>query len=422
MDGIPQLHAAGRRLAEPEIAQPVKVLCVDDLMANLVSLEVTLEDLDLQLVKASSGAQALGFLLKEDFALILLDVKMPVMDGFETAELIRQRKRSQHIPIIFLTASERDDVQVFKGYALGAVDYLCKPLIPQILRSKVAVFVDMYRKTEQVKAQAEQLRRLEYEEYQRQLTAAQERFEAERLRQAIFLARQIQQKLFPVARQPSSCFDISGASVPADATGGDYFDYIPMRDALAVAIGDVSGHGLGPALLMAAVRAYLRALLRTCDDVAEIVSLLNSSLAEDAPDGYFATLLLVRLDAQTRSVVYVSAGHVPGYVLSAAGDVKAVLNSTGLPLAVLPDGEFPAVESQPLAAGDLLLLVTDGILEACDSANNQFGIERVLEAVRLRRSQTASKIVDGLFADVRGFCTTKAQLDDMTAVVIKAIE
>src|SRR5579872_4014251 len=157
------------RLGEIRTGPPVKVLCVDDLPANLLSLEATLADLGLDLVKARSGPEALGCLLKEDFALILLDVKMPEMDGFETAEFIRRRKRCQHTPIIFLTASERDDLQIFKGYALGAVDYLCKPLVPEVLRSKVAVFVDIHRKTEQIKEQAELLRRLEQQEHQRQL-------------------------------------------------------------------------------------------------------------------------------------------------------------------------------------------------------------------------------------------------------------
>ena len=215
-------------VAETRTEQPVKVLCVDDLPANLLSLETALGDMGLNLVKAHSGPEALRCLLKEDFALILLNVKMPDMDGFETAEFIRQRKRCQHTPIIFLTASERDDVQMFKGYALGAVDYLCKPLVLQMLRSKVAVFVDIHRKTEQIKEQAELLLRLEQQEHRRQLAEAKERFEADRLREEIRLARQIQQKLFPVAPLPSAGFDIAGASYPAEATGGDYFDYVPM--------------------------------------------------------------------------------------------------------------------------------------------------------------------------------------------------
>ena len=421
MSPITQLPTPDRTVADSKDADLVKVLCVDDLAANLASLEATLDGLGLELVRATSGPEALKCLLKEQFALILLDVKMPGMDGFETAEVIRKRKRCQHTPIIFLTASERDELQVFKGYALGAVDYLCKPLIPEILRSKVLVFVDIHRKTELVRSQGEQLRRLEHEHHQRELAAAQHRFEAQRLRQEICLARQIQQKLFPPPRQQSCGFDISGASIPAEATGGDYFDYVSIQGGLGVVVGDVSGHGFGPALLMVALRAYLRAFLRTRSDVGEIMGLLNGALFEDAPDGFFATLLLAHLDVETRSVIYASAGHVPGFVLSATGEVKAVLKSTGLPLAVLPGGEFPASASPALEPGDVLLLLTDGIIEARNAEDEEFGIERALNVVRRQQNEGAGEIIDSLLAEVRSYCKRESQLDDMTAVVIKAV-
>jgi serine phosphatase RsbU (regulator of sigma subunit) len=422
MNTAPNLKAAGLSPAADSLTDPpVKVLCVDDLPGNLLALEAILAGRSLHLVKARSGQEALRCLLQDDFALILMDVKMPHMDGFETAEYIRQRKRCQHTPIIFLTASEHDDVQMFKGYALGAVDYLVKPLVPEILRSKVAVFVDMHRKAEQIRGQAELLRRLEQQEHERQLAEAKDRWEAARLREEIRLARQIQQKLFPAAPLPPAGFDISGASYPAEATGGDYFDYIPMRDGgLGVVIGDVSGHGFGPALLMAELRAYLRAFLLTRTDVGEIMDLLNRALADDAPEGYFATLLLVRLDPATRSFVYASAGHVPGYILGSSGEVKTVLRATGMPLAVVPETQFTATAAPSLEPGELLLLLTDGIVEAHGPDRNLFGIDRVLDVARAHQGQTAREIVDNLYGAVRDFCGSQAQLDDMTAVAIKA--
>jgi serine phosphatase RsbU (regulator of sigma subunit) len=171
---------------------------------------------------------------------------------------------------------------------------------------------------------------------------------------------------------------------------------------------------------MAELRAYLRALLLTRADVGEIVGLLNGALAEDAPEGHFATLLLARLDPTTRSLVYASAGHIPGYILSPSGQVKSVLQSTGMPLAVLPDGDFPAVAVPPLEPGDLLLLLTDGIVEAHGSGANFFGMKRVLDVVRAHQDRTSRTIVDTLYAVVRDFCGAQTQLDDITAIVIKA--
>ncbi|HLJ93383.1 MAG TPA: response regulator [Gemmataceae bacterium] len=147
----------------------VNVLLVDDQPANLLSLEVILQDLGLNLVKVLSGEQALRRLLMEDFAVVLLDVQMHGLDGFETAKLIRGREKSRHTPIIFLTAYEDNRLPVEEAYALGAVDYLVKPLVPVILKAKVAGFVELFLKTEQVRRQAEQLRQMEHREFERRL-------------------------------------------------------------------------------------------------------------------------------------------------------------------------------------------------------------------------------------------------------------
>jgi serine phosphatase RsbU (regulator of sigma subunit) len=392
---------------------------VDDQPANLLALEATLADLDLDVVQAGSGFEALRCLLAADFAVILMDVKMPGMDGFETAELIRQRKRSRHTPIIFLTASESADTQVFKGYTFGAVDYLVKPIAAGVLRSKVSVFVDIFRKTEQIRRQAELMRLLERREHERQLTEAKARWESERLREEIRIARQIQQRLFPAAPLPSPGLDIAGGSFPAEATGGDYFDYIPMQDgSLAVVVGDVCGHGFGPALVMAELRAYLRAFLLTRTDVGEIVRLLNRALAGDTDR--FVTLFIAKLDPATRSLVYAGAGHLPGYLFDADGEVKARLESTGLPLAILPDADYPAEAAPPLEPGEMVLLLTDGIVEAHGPDEDLFGIERVLQLVKAHRDRPAREVLNTLFGAVRDFCGTVAQPDDMTAIVIKA--
>ena len=138
----------------------VNILLVDDQPNNLLALESILGDLDLNLVSADSGSKALRHLLQMDFAVVLLDVQMPDLDGFETANLIRERDRSRDTPIIFLTALSRSEENVFRGYELGAVDYIFKPFHPEILRSKVNVFVELFRGREAFKRQANELSRL----------------------------------------------------------------------------------------------------------------------------------------------------------------------------------------------------------------------------------------------------------------------
>src|SRR5579884_3245175 len=152
----------------------VKILLVDDRPANLLALETILEDLGQEMVRANSGKEALRHLLTEDFAVILLDVNMPEMDGFETAALIRERERSRHTPILFITAHKDDDHQ-FRGYYAGAVDFLYKPINPEILRSKVSIFVDLCRKTDLLRRHTEALetRNTELERTVRDLAKAE---------------------------------------------------------------------------------------------------------------------------------------------------------------------------------------------------------------------------------------------------------
>jgi signal transduction histidine kinase len=139
-------------------AEQVNLLLVDDRPENLLALEAILEPLGQCLIRANSGPEALKHVLGEEFAAILLDVQMPGMNGFEVAEIIKSRERSRTIPIIFLSAINKEDAYVFKGYSMGAVDYVFKPFNPDVLRSKVAVFVDLYLKQREIQRQADQLR------------------------------------------------------------------------------------------------------------------------------------------------------------------------------------------------------------------------------------------------------------------------
>jgi signal transduction histidine kinase len=152
-----------------DVARKVNVLLVDDEPANLLALEVVLADSGANLVKAQSGEDALRHLLNEEFAVILLDVKMTGMSGFETARLIRGRNKTRNIPIIFLTAFDTDLRMVEEAYTVGAVDFLVKPFVPVILKAKVATFIELFEKTEQVKRQAEDLQQVERREFDRKL-------------------------------------------------------------------------------------------------------------------------------------------------------------------------------------------------------------------------------------------------------------
>jgi PAS domain S-box-containing protein len=244
---------------------------------------------------------------------------------------------------------------------------------------------------------------------------ALERREAE-----LVAAQKIQERLLPDAPPDLPGFDIAGASRPADFAAGDYFDYLTMPDeSLGIAIADVSGHGIGTALLAASTRALLRSLANHHTDIDEILTVANSVLLDETDDDYFVTLLFGRLDPRRRRFAYASAGHETAYLLGRSGEVKARLASTSFPLAVLPGIGFPACDWMPLEAGDILVVPTDGILEARSREGTPFGAERMLEAVRANRHRAAGEIIECLYREVSGFIQPNKATDDLTAVLIK---
>jgi sigma-B regulation protein RsbU (phosphoserine phosphatase) len=234
------------------------------------------------------------------------------------------------------------------------------------------------------------------------------------------LARTVQEKLYPAGPPALADFDLAGAVVPADQTGGDYYDFIPLDDGrVVIAVGDVSGHGFSAALLMAETRAYLRSLLRSNTDLGAVLSQLNVLLWEDTENERFVTLLLAILDPIHRRLTFSSAGHIPGYVLDASGTPRHTLKATGTPLGLFDDARFPPGPEISLASGDLVVLLTDGATEAQNAEGDFFDDAGVLRVVRTQRHRDASGVVRGLHSAVGAFTPRGLRRDDVTIVVCK---
>jgi len=232
------------------------------------------------------------------------------------------------------------------------------------------------------------------------------------------LAADVQQQLYPDVPPEVPGLDIAGAVFSAEATCGDYFDFIRMGDdRIAVVIGDVSGHGMGPALVMAQTRAYLRAFAQVEQDAAEILDKVNKALASDLRNGLFVTLLLAVIDVSARRLVYASAGHTPGYILGSTGEVKQVLDRTGLPLGIDAESAYELAGDIVLEPEDLAVFITDGVTETRSPEGGFFGDEGALAAVRALRHGRAHEIVRHVHDAIRDFRAGQRQLDDITMVV-----
>jgi serine phosphatase RsbU (regulator of sigma subunit) len=241
------------------------------------------------------------------------------------------------------------------------------------------------------------------------------------LKQAeIGIARVIQQGLLAKAPPTVEGFEVAGICHPATETSGDYFDFFTLLGGCqGIAVADATGHGLGPALLITETRAYLRALALTNADIGRIVTLANRRLVEDIQNDHFVTLFLARLDPIARSLHYIGCGHPSACILDSSGSVKALLESASPPLGVIPDADFPIGPALTLQSGDLVLFVTDGVIEARAPDNSEFGFQRAIEVVRACRRDTAVRIVENLYDAVRAYSHNYPQVDDITVVVIK---
>jgi sigma-B regulation protein RsbU (phosphoserine phosphatase) len=247
-----------------------------------------------------------------------------------------------------------------------------------------------------------------------------ERLRVERQEAQLEAAHAIQMRLYPREVPQVPGFDIAGAVHPAESLCGDYFDFFPMPGGcIGMTIADVCGHGVGPAILMAQARAYLRSLALTHADVGEILRRLNDILTVEGSQREFVTQILLRLDPDARTLVFANAGHPSGLLLDCNGDVREELGSGGLPLGLFTDQLYSSSRAIRLEPGDVLVVFTDGIVESSDLAGSEFGTRRVLELIRSHRGDPARQILEALNEAACSFQSGGPQLDDMTAVVCK---
>jgi len=234
------------------------------------------------------------------------------------------------------------------------------------------------------------------------------------------IAQQIQEKLFPSVDLSPEGYEIAGWTFPAEFAAGDYFDYMPMANgSLGLVVGDVSGHGVGPAMLMAETRAYLRALARIEDRVEEILGKANEFLYCDTDADKYVTLYLGKLEPHRRRFRYASAGHAPAFLLDAEGRVRERMESTTTPLGLFDTLIDPSSRQVDLHDGDILVILTDGVTDASRDGQTFFGEERALEIIRRHRHDPPRTIVESLHRGVHEFLGTRPQEDDVTALVLK---
>ncbi|MDM8008285.1 MAG: PP2C family protein-serine/threonine phosphatase [Phycisphaerae bacterium] len=252
------------------------------------------------------------------------------------------------------------------------------------------------------------------------LREAEVRREMERLQRDMQIARSIQQGLLPKAPPRIPGFEIAGWNKPADEAGGDYFDWHELPDGrVVVMLADVTGHGVGPALLAAVCRAYARANIHTCLELATVMQGMNKALYEDMEEGRFVTFAAAACVPDNGRVQVLSAGQGPLLIFRAASGEVEEMAAQGCPLGIVPDLVSDPPRDFDLQAGDMILMPTDGFFEWADAQGERFGTSRLADVIRASYRLPAGQIIARIHEAVIAFAAGTEQQDDLTAVIIK---
>ena len=370
-----------------------RVLVVDDVKTNVDILVHALRD-EYKLSVALDGEAALRSIEKSPPDLVLLDIMMPGLDGYEVCRRLRAHESTRELPVMFLSSLE-DVKDKTKGFEVGGNDYLTKPF--EVLEVKARV-----RSLLKAKLYADAVR--------------------EAMARDLRIAREIQMGILPAdlaAATRGTGLDVHAVIEPARAVGGDLYEVLRASDdRLVVALGDVSGKGIPAALFMAVAITVLRTLARQIAEPDEILRRLNDELAEQNPRGMFVTMQCLVFDLAARRVSCAGAGHHSLAVVSRDSPPRLAFPSSGRPAGLIPHNPIEQ-ETLPLTPGDTFVLFSDGVSEAMTADDDFYGEERLLAVLEPMAGATSEEIVTRVLADVRTFTAGAKQSDDITMLAAR---
>jgi serine phosphatase RsbU (regulator of sigma subunit) len=380
-----------------DIRQPAGILVVDDTPANLQVLAGMLKDRGYKVRPVPSGKLALQAAQRDPPNLILLDINMPEMNGYEVCQRLKADDTLKGIPVIFISALT-EQLDKVKAFAMGGVDYLTKPFQMEELHARVETHLKLRRL------------QIELEEHSRHLELARERLDRD-----LELARGVQRGFLPQSLPVVPGYGFFAHYEPAYEIGGDYYDFIPLpRQRVAVLVGDLSGKGVAAALLMAKLSADARFCMLAESDPAAAITRLNSLMNQLGITGRFVTLAAAVLDPASHTVTLVNAGHPPPLVYRRATQTveEAISNDlAGFPLGVVDGFQYSSCQIS-LNPGDCILAFTDGVIEAMNIHDIQLQTNGVYAAVN-GGNYAPQTLVEQVVRGVKQFTAGRSQNDDI---------
>ncbi|MBM3242214.1 response regulator [Candidatus Poribacteria bacterium] len=383
-----------------------KIIVVDDELDILDFVQLSLEADGFEVITASSGKEALAKIKQESPDLILLDLMMPQMDGYEVMKMLKADKQTRNIPVIMLTALAQADDKV-KGLRTGADDYITKPFDLRELTLRVNAVLKRTRKAKYINPL---------------MKAMGDSFTekgVEQLGYHLETATKIQQQLLPKESPQYENIEIAGDLKISMMVAGDFYDFIPLDDDhIGIAIADISGKGVPAAMLMVMVQTILRLVCREETSPTNVLKRVNDFLAMDTELEMFSTMVYGVLDTKSLTFTYSNGGHCPPIRVNSQKDVVDFLEKGGMLLGIFDYAEFED-ETLSLQANDTLVFYTDGVTEAENSSEEVYGTQRLVDVIVKNLDLSAEKLCRKIEEDLIEFTSTLPHSDDLTIVVIK---
>jgi sigma-B regulation protein RsbU (phosphoserine phosphatase) len=398
-------------------------MIVDDMEANINILVETLgEDYDIRV--AMDGESALEYIEDEPPDLILLDIMMPGLDGYEVCRRLKINKSTRDIPIIFITAlGEMEDEA--QGLELGAIDFLRKPISPPLVKARVKNHLELHLAKEELENQnlilerrikertreIAELHRVEYEL----------RIEKEKVEKELNIASEIQQSILPsvhLAFPHHKMFDLCAGMKPARMVGGDFYDFFFVdNDRLALVIGDVSDKGVPAALFMMVSRTVIRSIAGQGKSPSRVLTEANKFLCEGNETGMFVTVIFAHYELFTGRLTVANAGHNPGVILEPNGGSNELLLKGEMALGLISGLEYTE-ERVSLNPGQTLIIYTDGVTEAMSPDKEFYGKERFLRLLRMNSGLSLKQLCATIERSLDEY-QQGHQFDDITIMALR---
>jgi sigma-B regulation protein RsbU (phosphoserine phosphatase) len=380
-----------------ESKKPI-ILAVDDTPENLDVVKGILAS-EYVIKAAISGPIALKIAEKQQPDLILLDVMMPGMDGYEVCQKLKDNPKTRDIPVIFLTAMDQTSNET-RGFSLGAADYIFKPVIPLILKARVKTHLALKESMDELN-----------------LAYGIIKSQKDRMEEELNIGRDIQMSMLPLefpAFPDRDEFSVHALLKPALEVGGDFYDFFFInQDEICLVVGDVSGKGVPAALFMAVTKTVIKTMATDDPSPASIVTRVNDEMSEDNPSSMFVTLFIAICNVRTGECRYTNAGHNPPYIRRQAGK-QEILNQRHGPIIGAMEDLAYGESSVLLGKGDQLFIFTDGVTEAMDADGNLYSDSRLENFLIRSKSDNVKTLIKETLNSVEAFATGAEQADDIT--------